>query len=102
MDPLAAGELMHDATHTELDPSETEEHLPTRTDCVDGCVYCYYCIAHELSALAKERQRTEEGEGGAEGKPKGWECLRCGGEVFACHRVVEDGIEPPGDTTDEV
>jgi peroxin-2 len=98
VDPHAVGELMHDTTHNELDPSETEVHLPTRTDCADGCVYCYYCIAQELSALAKERQGAEGDE--RERKPKGWECLRCGGEVFACDRVVEDRIEPPPNTTD--
>lgn len=99
VDPQAVRELMHDTTHNELDSSETEVHLPTRTDCTDGCVYCYYCIAQELSALAKEAGSEEEGR---RDKPREWKCLRCGEEVFACHRVVEDRIEPTLDTTDKL
>ncbi|KAJ9099905.1 hypothetical protein QFC21_003910 [Naganishia friedmannii] len=112
VDTHALAELMHNTTThvNEVDTSETEIHIPTRTDCEAGCTYCYYCIAHELSALAKEAQQTEqvEGTGGKEsanksrGKeavsPKGWECLRCSSEVFGCHRVViNDTVESMGE-----
>ncbi|KAJ9126452.1 hypothetical protein QFC24_002195 [Naganishia onofrii] len=106
VDTHALADLMHDTTThvNEVDPSETEIHIPTRTDCEAGCTYCYYCIAHELSALAKEAQQKrqveaaggKESTSGSQGKeavlPKGWECLRCSSEVFGCYRVVVDDI----------
>lgn len=107
VDTHALADLMHDTTThvNDVDTSETEIHIPTRTDCDAGCTYCYYCIAHELSALAKDAQQKQqvEGVGGrgsmerSEGKGavllKGWECLRCSSEVFACHRVVVDDTD---------
>lgn len=102
VDPHAVSELMHDTSKlNELDSSETEIHIPTRTDCEAGCTYCYYCIAQELSALAKQVQQSTMGKDEkGQVKAPGWECLRCGSEVFACHRVVEDSVDLPPDTTD--
>lgn len=103
VDPHAVSELMHDTTKlNELDSSETEIHIPTRTDCAAGCTYCYYCIAQELSALAKDGQLRGGDEQRPRDKPKGWECLRCASEVFACHRIVEDRIEPTPDIPEKV
>ncbi|GHJ89617.1 hypothetical protein NliqN6_6019 [Naganishia liquefaciens] len=103
-DPHAVSLLMHDTSKlNELDGSETEIHIPTRTDCEAGCTYCYYCIAQELSALAKQAQQSATTGKDQKGQVKaapGWDCLRCGSKVFSCHRVVEDSADMPPNTTD--
>jgi peroxin-2 len=102
VEPHAVAELMHDTTKlNELDSSETEIHLPTRTKCEAGCTYCYYCIAQEISALAKQAPPSKAGKDQQQhARAPGWECLRCGSEVFACQRVVNDDIDTLLDTTD--
>lgn len=92
------GVIVHeeDDDDDELDNEETRIHLPAKTDCEDECRYCFYCISEVLTRRAKEVEMESQrrgvgvgvGEGEGEGKVKGWECLRCGEEVWGCIRVT--------------
>lgn len=75
-------------------PDEAKIHLPTRAGCKASCVYCYYCIGDALAVKAKEVEEAERYHERKEagGKMGGWECLRCGEEVWTCRRVVEADV----------
>jgi hypothetical protein len=84
----------------EVDNEETRIHLPAKTDCEDECRYCFYCISEVLTRRAKEVEveAKRRGRGGDDDedqvgvpnrdKVKGWECLRCGEEVWGCIRIT--------------
>ncbi|CED83204.1 Predicted E3 ubiquitin ligase [Phaffia rhodozyma] len=85
------------STLEEEKPKEEEEeeeedesvavHIPVRADCWAGCIYCYACLGGALleSSRSELSMAMVSGEGSSELKvrqEKGWDCLRCGGEVF--------------------
>ncbi len=76
---------------SQTEPDEARIHLPTRAGCNEGCVYCYYCIGDALAVKAKGVEEVERYHQLKERVEKmgGWECLRCGEEVWTCRRVVE-------------
>jgi hypothetical protein len=86
------------------DNEETRIHIPAQTDCEEECRYCFYCISEALTMRAKQAQTAQEERGRRKGRQdkqivekdgsgvsavvKGWDCLRCGGEVWSCMRLA--------------
>ena len=92
------GEDVDAEQQTEEENEETRIHVPAQTDCEEECRYCYFCISEALTLQAKtvadgEKRRqgseTQRKEGQVPDRTiKGWDCLRCGGEVWSCIRVT--------------
>jgi len=90
--------VIEDDEEEQADNEETRIHLPAKTDCEDECRYCFYCISEVLTRRAKEVELESKRRGGGvededdtapgRGKMKGWECLRCGEEVWGCIRIT--------------
>lgn len=69
---------------------ETRIYVSARGDCWGGCVYCYYCLAGELAALAEQDAKhggKAQAKVGGDDTLRKWDCLRCGGAVSRVWRV---------------
>ncbi|WWC89355.1 uncharacterized protein L201_004277 [Kwoniella dendrophila CBS 6074] len=98
---------------------ENKVFIPTQTDCLGNCKWCYYCIGEELfkhheriKSLPKKKHKSKL-KNDNNGKSKGgtgdqkdsvqeedeqedkWECLRCGDQVSRAWRVGADEEATP-------
>lgn len=107
-DALATGNVDPSPSSSEEEPAAAaviadpnEAHVPVRADCWGRCTYCYFCLGEALvRAQEREAEAVRTGEKSVEeSEAKGWECLRCGGEVWGCER--EGPVAEEEDEEDE-
>lgn len=80
----------HQEEVEEEENEETAIYIPVQADCWGECTYCYYCLGDALTkAQQTARQLDKERRG------MGWECWRCGGEVFGCRMATARPVKNP-------